>query len=166
MNSQELKEFFKSIKDTDIEEIHYHSGEDSLHFKKINVAAIIPITNDTNKLAANKDKKEDDKKENDKKASLITIKSTMVGTFANIQSNDRVTSVKEGDNITVGQKIGQIEAMKIIKDINSNVKGKILKILVSNGQSVEYGQELFLVDTKADPTDKNRQFKTIQETKI
>jgi len=153
MNSRELKEFLKSIKDTDIEEIRYQSGEDSLHFKKTDAATIKPIANNANKPAADKYKKEEDKKENDKKTSLITIKSTMVGTFANIQSNDRVISVKEGDNITVGQKIGQIEAMKIIKDINSNIKGKILKILVSNGQSVEYGQELFLVDTKVDVTD-------------
>ena len=47
----------------------------------------------------------------------------------------------------IGQKIGAIEAMKIIKDVVAVIKGKVVKVCVKNGQSVEYGQELFLVDT-------------------
>ncbi len=50
----------------------------------------------------------------------------------------------------IGQKVGAIEAMKIIKDVMSTTKGKVVKISVTNGQSVEYGQELFLVDTAAE----------------
>jgi acetyl-CoA carboxylase biotin carboxyl carrier protein len=49
-----------------------------------------------------------------------------------------------------GQKIGVIEAMKIIKDVTSNVQGKIVKVCVKNGQSVEYGQELFVIDPEID----------------
>ena len=56
----------------------------------------------------------------------------------------------EGNHIEVGQKIGAIEAMKIIKDVMSTAKGKVIKTCVVNGQSVEYGQELFLVDTAAE----------------
>ncbi|MDR3275531.1 MAG: hypothetical protein LBS81_06215 [Endomicrobium sp.] len=139
MNPHEIKEFLKSIKDTDIEEMRYKSGENSLYFKKTDVKTLFPktkgVVTDTY-----------EKKEEEKKSSLIVIKSTMVGTFASAQSNDSPPFVGEGDNIVVGQKIGQIEAMKIIKDIHSNIKGKILKVMVSNGQSVEYGQELFLID--------------------
>lgn len=139
MNLQEIKEFLKSIKNTDIEEMQYQSGEDSLYFKKTDIEAITSVTKE---IAIDKVKKEEKEK-----FSLVAIKSTMVGTFANAQSNDKPPFVKEEDDIIVGQKIGQVEAMKIIKDVNSNIKGKISKILVSNGQSVEYGQELFLVDT-------------------
>ncbi|MDR0800468.1 MAG: hypothetical protein LBN01_02920 [Endomicrobium sp.] len=139
MNPQEIKEFLKSIKDTDIEEIQYQSGEDSLYFKKTDVKAIVLDVKEDTEIRA--------KEEENKKLSLITIKSTMVGTFASAQSNDKPPFVREGDNVTVGQKVGQIEAMKIIKDVHSNIKGKISKVLVSNGQSVEYGQELFIVDT-------------------
>ncbi|MDR3256444.1 MAG: hypothetical protein LBT18_02150 [Endomicrobium sp.] len=139
MNLQEIKEFLKSIKNTDIEEMQYQSVEDSLYFKKTDIEAITSVTKE---IAIDKVKKEEKEK-----FSLVAIKSTMVGTFANAQSNDKPPFVKEEDDIIVGQKIGQVEAMKIIKDVNSNIKGKISKILVSNGQSVEYGQELFLVDT-------------------
>jgi acetyl-CoA carboxylase biotin carboxyl carrier protein len=141
MNLQEIKELLKSIKNTDIEEIQYQSGENSLYLKKTDVKAIAP---DVREVAEAKVK---NKKEEDKKLTLIAIKSTMVGTFASTQSNDKPPFVREGDTIDVGQKIGQIEAMKITKDILSNIKGRISKILISNGQSVEYGQKLFLVDT-------------------
>jgi biotin carboxyl carrier protein len=137
MNSQEIKEFLKSIRDTDIEEMQYQSDGSSLYFKKADVEPIIPIVKE----------KGTKKEEEEKKQTIIAIKSTMVGTFASAQSNDKPPFVMEGSNVTIRQKIGQIEAMKIIKDVHSNVEGKILKILVSNGQSVEYGQELFLIDT-------------------
>jgi biotin carboxyl carrier protein len=139
MNSQEIKELLKSIKNTDIEEIQYQSGKNSLYLKKTDVKSISP---DIKEVAEAKSKKDEDKK-----LTLVAIKSTMVGTFASTQSNDKPPFVREGDNIVVGQKVGQIEAMKIIKDVLSNIKGRISKILVSNGQSVEYGQKLFLVDT-------------------
>jgi acetyl-CoA carboxylase biotin carboxyl carrier protein len=72
----------------------------------------------------------------------------MVGTFASAPSNDKPPFVIEGSEVKQGQKVGQVEAMKIIKDVQSNVKGKIVKVIVSNGESVEYGQDLFLVETK------------------
>ena len=81
------------------------------------------------------------------KPTTVVIKSTMVGTFANAASNDKPPFVKEGSVVEPGQKVGQIEAMKIIKDVHSKVKGKVVKIYVSNGESVEYGQDLFLIDT-------------------
>ncbi len=75
----------------------------------------------------------------------VTIKSLMVGTF-HIISPDKGPLVKEGDNIRVGQKIYIIEAMKILKGITSEIKGKIVKILIEDGHAVEYGQSLFLID--------------------
>jgi len=145
MNPQKIKEFLKSIKDTDIEEMRYQSEEDFLYFKKGNVTVPIPMAPSVeNEIIIKEEKKER------KKLALISIKSTMVGTFINVQSNNKLPLVKEGDNIVIGQKIGQIEAMKIIKDVYSNAKGKVLKVLVSNGQAVEYGQELFLVDNISD----------------
>ncbi|MCL2144824.1 MAG: acetyl-CoA carboxylase, biotin carboxyl carrier protein [Endomicrobia bacterium] len=140
MNPQEIKEFLKSIHDTDIEEIHYENGENSLYMKKNHVEAIVPAVKVKEVPAKEKAAAP--------KSTIAAIKSTMVGTFAIAPSNDKPPFVMEGDNVKSGQKVGQIEAMKILKDIHSNVSGKIIKISVSNGQSVEYGQELFLVDTK------------------
>ncbi|MDR1511421.1 MAG: hypothetical protein LBS15_01335 [Endomicrobium sp.] len=143
MDSQKIKEFLKSIKDTDIEEMRYQSDEDFFYFKKSDMATTIepPVEND---IIVKEEKNEE------KKHATAFIKSTMVGTFINIQSNNKLPFVKEGDNIIIGQKIGQIEAMKIIKYIYSNTKGTILKVLVSNGQAVEYGQKLFLVNNTDD----------------
>lgn len=139
MNPQEIKEFLKSIKNTDIEELHYESGSDSLYFKKNDVELVAPVVKETAASLPEQKKEE--------KSSIVAIKSTMVGTFASAQSNDKPPFVKEGSSVKAGQKIGQIEAMKIIKDVLSKVSGKIVKVSVSNGESVEYGQELFLVDT-------------------
>ncbi|MDR2665970.1 MAG: hypothetical protein LBB92_00690 [Endomicrobium sp.] len=143
MNPQKIKEFLKSIKDTDIKEMRYQSDENFFYFKKSDVTTTIapPIEN---KIIIKEEKKEK------KKLTLTSIKSTMVGTFINVQNNNKLPFIKEGDNVITGQKIGQVEAMKIIKDVYSNTKGKILKVLVSNGQVVEYGQELFLVDNTDD----------------
>ncbi|MDR2425732.1 MAG: hypothetical protein LBD46_00875 [Endomicrobium sp.] len=141
MNPNEIKDFLKSIHDTDIEEMHFESGENSLYFKKNYIEAIMPA-------AAVKIKEEPLKeKPTVPKSTITAIKSTMVGTFASAQNNDKPPFVMEGDSVKPGQKIGQIEAMKIIKDVNSHLSGKIVKISVLNGQSIEYGQELFLIDT-------------------
>jgi acetyl-CoA carboxylase biotin carboxyl carrier protein len=140
MNPQEIKEFLKSIKHTDIEEMEYHNGDHSLYFKKSEVDAVaVPVTSVKEVVVESKKTEEKD--------SIVPIKSTMVGTFVSASGADNPFFVKEGDNIAIDQKIGQIEAMKIIKDVKTKVKGKIVKVLVSNGQAIEYGQELFLVDT-------------------
>lgn len=141
MNTQEIKEFLKSIHDTDIEELRFESGGDSVYFKKDCVVTAAAAVAAKAKEAPVKEKAPAEK------FSVVALKSTMVGTFASAPSNDKPPFVKEGDSVKPGQKVGQIEAMKIIKDVHSNVGGKIVKISVSNGQSVEYGQDLFLVDT-------------------
>jgi biotin carboxyl carrier protein len=139
MNPQEIKEFLKSIKDTDIEELQYQNGGDSFYFKKSEVTVLPPEIKAV--------PVEHEKPKEDAKPFIVAIKSTMVGTFANAQSNDKPPLVREGCEVEPGQKVGQIEAMKIIKDVTSKIKGKIVKVCVSNGESVEYGQKLFLVET-------------------
>jgi len=154
LNLEEIKEFLKSTRDTDIEEIRYKNDKCYLYFKKgdLTVTTVAPPAatdaNALNETATGEEKKE----EKEKKISFSSVRSTMVGTFINAQDDGKSPFVKEGDDISVGQKIGQIEAMKILKDVHSEVKGRVLKVLVSSGQPVEYGQELFLIDNteKAD----------------
>ena len=93
MNTTEIKKFLESIRETDIEEMEYESGDTSVYIKKSEVTPKIEIP-----------KKQE-----------------------NIQKNNTVIPIK-----------------------SSTAKGKVIKTLVSNGQSVEYGQELFLVDTAAE----------------
>jgi len=71
-----------------------------------------------------------------------------VSAKAEAAAPDRPPFVMEGNHVVPGRKVGIIETMKIMKDVSSNVKGRIVQVLVKNGQPVEYGQELFLVDTE------------------
>jgi len=77
---------------------------------------------------------------------LITIKSPMIGTFYRSSSPDKPLFVNIGDSVSAGQVICIIEAMKLFNEIESEVSGKIVKVLVDNAQPVEYDQPLFLVD--------------------
>ena|SRR5690606_26572435 len=82
----------------------------------------------------------------DDTSKFITIKSPMIGTFYRSSSPDKPLYVNVGDSIAAGQVICIIEAMKLFNEIESEVSGKIVKVLVDNAQPVEYDQPLFLVD--------------------
>lgn len=79
-------------------------------------------------------------------SSTITIKSSMIGTFYRSSSPDKPAFVEVGSEIKKGDKICIIEAMKLFNEIESEVTGKIVKILVDNASPVEYDQPLFLVE--------------------
>lgn len=76
----------------------------------------------------------------------VTVKSPMIGTFYRSANPDSEVFVKVGDKIKAGQPVCIIEAMKLFNEIESEVSGTIVKILVENATPVEYDQPLFLVD--------------------
>ena len=76
---------------------------------------------------------------------VVPIVSPMVGTFYRAPSPDSPPYVEVNDSIDVGKVVCIIEAMKLFNEIESEVKGKVVKILVENGQPVEYGQKLMLI---------------------
>ena len=78
----------------------------------------------------------------------VPFTSPMVGTFYRSPSPAVPAFVKVGDYITVGQTVCIIEAMKLMNDMPAEVAGKVLRICVENGTTVEYGQQLFLVDPR------------------
>jgi acetyl-CoA carboxylase biotin carboxyl carrier protein len=79
---------------------------------------------------------------------LHTVKSPIVGTFYEAPSPGAPPFVKVGDTIELGQVLCIVEAMKLLNEIESDVAGEIVKKLASNGQPIEYGQELFVVRPK------------------
>lgn len=97
-----------------------------------------PVTSD-NKNAGNNNAGSDDSK-------YITIKSPMIGTFYRSAGPDKPAFVNVGDEIGTGKTVCIIEAMKLFNEIESDVKGKIVKVLVNDATPVEYDQPLFLVD--------------------
>ncbi|MFM9909058.1 MAG: acetyl-CoA carboxylase biotin carboxyl carrier protein [Chitinophagaceae bacterium] len=79
-------------------------------------------------------------------ANTIIIKSPMIGTFYRSSTPGKPVFVEPGDEVTPGKVVCIIEAMKLFNEIESEVKGKIVKILVEDASPVEYDQPLFLVE--------------------
>lgn len=77
---------------------------------------------------------------------LLTIKSPMIGTFYRQSGPDKPIFVSVGDEVEVGQVVCIIEAMKLFNEIESEVAGKIVKVLVEDASPVEFDQPLFLVE--------------------
>jgi len=76
----------------------------------------------------------------------IEIKAPMVGTFYRASSPEADPFVKEGDIVSPGQVLCIIEAMKLMNEIEVEISGRIVKVLVDNAQAIEYNQPLFLID--------------------
>ena len=84
--------------------------------------------------------------EEPKEDNLVTIKSPMIGTFYRQAGPGKPIFVAVGDEVTPGKVVCMIEAMKLFNEIESEIKGKIVKVLVEDASPVEYDQPLFLVD--------------------
>ncbi len=93
--------------------------------------------------AAETAKKEESKEEEN---NYIEVKSPMIGTFYRKPAPDKAEFVKVGDTISEGDTVCVIEAMKLFNEIESEVSGKIVKVLVDDSTPVEYDQALFLVE--------------------
>lgn len=77
---------------------------------------------------------------------LVTIKSPMIGTFYRSSSPGKPPFVEPGDEVTTGKVVCIIEAMKLFNEIESEIKGRIVKVLAEDASPVEYDQPLFLVE--------------------
>ena len=102
---------------------------------------MVPVKAD--QTSAEKSSEENTKKNTN---NLITIKSPMIGTFYRKSSPDKPLFVEVGDTIKEGDVLCVIEAMKLFNEIESEVNGKIVKILVDDSSPVEFDQPLFLVE--------------------
>ena len=79
-------------------------------------------------------------------SNLLTIKSPMIGTFYRSSSPENPSFVNIGDEVKKGQTVCIIEAMKLFNEIESEVTGRVVKVLVENASPVEYDQPLFVVE--------------------
>jgi len=148
MEIEKIKEILEAIKDTDIEEITIEKNGERTGFRKKgsvrssqNAVDSAPQENIGQKVSV----------VNPQPSKFQHIHSPMVGTFFRCLPSSTVPLVNEGDFVTVGQKVGIIEAMRIIKEITSPVAGKITRALVEDDSPVEYGHPLFEVEPQAAP---------------
>ncbi|OEK01779.1 acetyl-CoA carboxylase, biotin carboxyl carrier protein [Roseivirga sp. 4D4] len=82
----------------------------------------------------------------DDTSNYVEIKSPMIGTFYRAPKPEDPPFMSVGDTVSVGDKVGIIEAMKLFNEIESEISGTIVKVLVENASPIEYDQPLFLVD--------------------
>ena len=109
------------------------------------VTTAVPAADTSSSSKVNETKTETKSESEDKKYHVV--KSPMIGTFYRSPAPDKPPFVNIGDIVEIGQPLCIIEAMKLFNEIESDVKGKIVKILVENATPVEYDQPLFLIDT-------------------
>ncbi len=106
---------------------------------------VVPQT-EIQAIPATEQKTESVNKKTDEANSYIEIKSPIIGTFYRKPSPDKPPFIKVGDNVEVGDTVCIIEAMKLFNEVESEISGKIVKILVDDSSPVEFDQPLYLVD--------------------
>ena len=143
MNLKELKEIIALFEEANISELDVERQGVKIRLKKGVTGEVIQqhVVVPAQVSPIGKVKEGEVREEN-----LIEIKSPMVGTYYRTPAPDVDPFVREGEEIEKGQVICIIEAMKLMNEIKSEVDGRIKKILVENGQAVEFNQPLFVVE--------------------
>jgi acetyl-CoA carboxylase biotin carboxyl carrier protein len=160
MNQKELKELIEFLIEKDIAEFELERGDVKVKIKRAGEHSVVherteipyaalPVAQPGQPLVAPPPvappaaSSEPVPEEN-----LHRVKSPIVGTFYEAPSPGAPPFVKVGDTVQVGQVLCIVEAMKLLNEIESDVAGEIVKKLGSNGQPIEYGQELFAIRAK------------------
>jgi acetyl-CoA carboxylase biotin carboxyl carrier protein len=158
MELKEIKELIKLVSEAEVSEVEVEKGDFKIAIKKIEerttyvqsapVVQQAPAPIQVNVPAAPAATPPPAAIDAPVASNLITIKSPMIGTFYKSSTPDKPAFVNVGDEIKTGSVLCIVEAMKLFNEIESEVSGKIVKILVENASPVEYDQPLFLVEPK------------------
>lgn len=161
MELKEIKELIKLVSEAGVSEVEVERGDFKISIKKVEEKTIVttspvyqaapqviaaapapvaaaPVSTERMEAPASKPA--------ETASNLITIKSPMIGTFYKTPSPDKPAFVQVGDEIKPGKVLCIVEAMKLFNEIESEVSGRIVKVLVENASPVEYDQPLFLVE--------------------
>lgn len=145
MNLDEIKALIGLIKETDITEINVEEKENKISIKRgyhtTEAAQFLDIQRKSLQIEGQENQEKDDLDSNKEK-----IVAPMVGTFYSAPAPDAEPFVKIGDTVNPGETLCIIEAMKLMNEIEVETRGKIVEILVENGQAVEYGEPLFVIE--------------------
>ncbi|MEK6690921.1 MAG: acetyl-CoA carboxylase biotin carboxyl carrier protein [Nitrospirota bacterium] len=146
MNLKELKDLIALIQGTDINELEIERAGSRVKIKRRE--GVVKKEVETEKVKIEPSMKEVTKGVEDipEKERVITVTSPIVGTFYRSSSPESKPFVEEGDGVKKGQVLCIIEAMKLMNEIEAEVDGKVVKILIENGHPVEYGEPLFLIE--------------------
>ena len=141
MELEDLKELIEYLKETDITEISIE--KDGIKVKIKREKMLSPMDISVQKLGSLHEKATT---ETEEETRVITVTSPIVGTFFRAPSPEADPFVETGSKVKKGQVLCIVEAMKLMNEIESEIDGVLIKILVDNGQPVEYGEPLFLIE--------------------
>ncbi len=150
MDIRKVKKLIELIEESDIAEIEIHEGEESVRISRASaiaptVVAASPVAATPIAAAAAAPAAAEETKA-EEAISGHSVTSPMVGTFYRSPSPKSKSFVEEGQKVSKGDTLCIIEAMKILNQIETDRGGIIKRILVENGQPVEYNQPLFIID--------------------
>lgn len=140
MELDDLKELISFLKDTDIAEFQYE--KDGTKVKIRRQMALSPVGMQPGPASTNIETS----RTQEETQRLVTVTAPIVGTFYRSPSPESPPFVDMGAHVKKGQVICIIEAMKLMNEIESEVDGTVVRALVENSQSVEYGEPLFLIE--------------------
>ena len=150
MDIRKVKKLIELLEESGIAEIEIHEGEESVRISRgspslpqttVNVPSVDAGSSLKTQLSTNENSSSDDYSN---EGEVITA--PMVGIFYSSPSPDQPPFVNKGQNIKTGDVLCIIEAMKIMNQIEADIDGKLVRILVENGDPVEYGQPLFVIN--------------------
>jgi len=157
MRAKQIREFVKIVEDSNVGELEITSwwwGKIRISKTSSQVTTLISpsgvqentVSHSSKIVAEQPAAAEKETAKADIESNLVEFKAPMVGTFYRAPAPDADPYVKEGDSISTGKVLCIIEAMKLMNEIEAEMNGKIVKILVDNAQPVEYNQPLFLIE--------------------
>jgi acetyl-CoA carboxylase biotin carboxyl carrier protein len=142
MELEDLKNLIELLKETDITELQLEKDGTKVKIKREKLLSSIEMsalksTSLHEKIVAETE---------DETQRLVTITSPIVGTFYRSISPEAAPFLEVGLKVNKGQVLCIVEAMKLMNEIESDIDGVVVKVLVENGQPVEYGEPLFLIE--------------------
>jgi acetyl-CoA carboxylase biotin carboxyl carrier protein len=147
MDIRKVKKLIELLEESDVAEIEIHEGEESVRISRASTIAAqmvaAPVAAAAPAAAAENDSGKAESVPSEPSGHII--RSPMVGTFYRAPSPGAKPFVSEGQPVTNGETLCIIEAMKILNQIESDKSGKVVEILVENGQPVEYNQPLMVI---------------------
>jgi len=142
MELEDLKELIELLKDTDVTELQIEKEGTKVKIRREKLLSSLEIP--VHKSVAFHEKIVAETEEETQR--LVTVTSPIVGTFYRASSPEASPFVEVGSKVSKGQVLCIVEAMKLMNEIESDVDGIMVKVLVENGQPVEYGEPLFLIE--------------------
>lgn len=146
MNSEqrkEIQELVQILTEQNLSEIEVKRGDLRIRIRRESAAMLsVPASSSTESGQAPEAIADSVERE-----SLLTVTSPVVGTFYRSSSPDTEPYVEEGDLVSRGQILCIVEAMKLMNEIESEVDGRVVKVLVENEAGVEFGQPLFVIES-------------------